>query len=77
MPRQDLRWQDSLLDRLDLAPLPAIDPAAVLQRLGHDKKSVGGEPRWVLLARRGEPRPGQRVPPDLVRTALEEVLSAP
>ena len=77
LPEEDLRWQDGLLDRIDLAPLPAIDPAAVLQRLGHDKKSVGGEPRWVLLARRGEPRLGQRVPPDLVRAALEEVLSTP
>jgi 3-dehydroquinate synthase len=77
LPLADLEWQDRLLDGIDLSPLPAIDPAAVLQRLGHDKKSVGGEPRWVLLARRGEACPGQRVPPDLVSATLEEVLSTP
>ena len=46
----------------------------VLRRLGHDKKAVGGEVRWVLLARRGEPVTDQRVPADLVRETLEEVL---
>ena len=51
----DREWQDRLLDRLGLRPLPPVQPAAVLRRLGHDKKAVGGEVRWVLLARRGEP----------------------
>jgi 3-dehydroquinate synthase len=71
---RDLDWQDRLLDRLGLQPLPPVDPAAVLHRLGHDKKSVGGEVRWVLLAGRGEPLVDQRVPDSLVREMLEEVL---
>ena len=72
----DLQWQDRLLDRIGHQPLPPVDPAAVLQRLGLDKKAVGGELRWVLLARRGEPVVDQRVPADLVRETLEEVLNA-
>jgi 3-dehydroquinate synthetase len=71
---RDLQWQDRLLDRLGLQPLPPVDPAAVLHRLGHDKKSVGGEVRWVLLAGRGEPLVDQRVPDSLVRAMIEEVL---
>ncbi|MGA2282446.1 MAG: 3-dehydroquinate synthase [Candidatus Dormibacteria bacterium] len=77
LPAADLAWQDRVLDRLGLEGLPPIDPVAVMHRLGHDKKSVGGEVRWVLLARRGEPLLDQRVPADLVRSTLEEVLSTP
>jgi 3-dehydroquinate synthetase len=75
-PAAEIEWQDALLDRLRLRPLPAIDADEVLRRLGHDKKAVAGRPRWVLLARRGEPRPGQLVPGDLVAATLREVLSA-
>jgi 3-dehydroquinate synthase len=70
----DLAWQNRLLDRLGHQALPPVEPAAVLRRLGYDKKAVGGEVRWVLLARRGEPVVDQRVPADLVRETLEEVL---
>jgi len=76
LPLADLEWQDLLLDRLGLPPLPPLDPAAVLRRLGHDKKSVSGEARWVLLARRGEPVLDQRVPEELVKETIEEVLTA-
>lgn len=74
LPRADLEWQDRLLDRIGLHPLPPIDAEAVLRRLGHDKKAVGGEPRWVLLARRGQPQVDQRVPAELVRATVAEVL---
>jgi 3-dehydroquinate synthase len=74
LPLADLEWQDRILDRLALPPLPTLEPAAVLRRLAHDKKSVGGEARWVLLAHRGDPLLDQRVPADLVRSTLEEVL---
>jgi 3-dehydroquinate synthetase len=74
LPRADLEWQDRILDRIGLQPLPPVEPAAVLSRLGHDKKAVGGELRWVLLSRRGEPILDQRVPDGLVRETLEEVL---
>ncbi|MGD1053357.1 MAG: 3-dehydroquinate synthase [Candidatus Dormibacteria bacterium] len=76
LPLRDLEWQDRLLDRIGLHPLPAVEPAAVVRRLGHDKKAVGGEVRWVLLSRRGEPVLDQRVPAELVRETLEEVLQA-
>ena len=72
----DLEWQDRLLDRIGLQPLPPVDAAAVLDRLGLDKKAVGGEVRWVLLARRGEPVLDQRVAAEFVRETLEEVLQA-
>ncbi len=75
MPLADLEWQNRLLQRLELPGLPPIDPDAVLRRLGHDKKADGGEPRWVLLTRRGEPRIGQRVPGDLVRETVSDVLA--
>jgi len=71
----ELAWQDRLLDRLGLPPPPPVEPAELLRRLGHDKKSVGGEVRWVLLARRGEPVIDQHVPAGLVRETLLEVLS--
>jgi len=74
LPRADLEWQDRLLDRIGLPRLHGLDPEAVLRRLSHDKKSVGGDPRWVLLARRGEPLIDQRVPAQLVRETLMEVL---
>jgi 3-dehydroquinate synthase len=77
LPLGDLEWQDHVLDRLGFRALPPVEPAAVLRRLGLDKKSVGGEVRWVLLARRGEPVLDQRVPADLVRETLEEVLVTP
>jgi 3-dehydroquinate synthase len=76
LPVVDLEWQDDLLDRLALPPLPALDPGAVLRRLGHDKKSVGGEARWVLLAHRGDPLVDQRAPAALVRATVQEVLQA-
>jgi shikimate kinase/3-dehydroquinate synthase len=75
LPVADLDWQERLLDRLRLRELPAIHPQAVLRRLGHDKKADGGEPRWVLLSRRGEPRINQRVPETLVRDTLSKVLA--
>jgi shikimate kinase/3-dehydroquinate synthase len=74
LPARDLAWQDRLLDRLGLPPLPPVDPDEVVARLGRDKKSVGGEPRWVLLGGRGLPRVGQRVPAELVRATITEVL---
>jgi shikimate kinase/3-dehydroquinate synthase len=74
LPAADLDWQDRLLDRIGLPALPPVDPEAVLRHLGHDKKAEGGELRWVLLARRGEPRFGERVPPLLVRATLTDVL---
>ncbi len=75
LPPADLEWQERLLDRLDMPSLPAVEPLALLRHLGLDKKAVGGEARWVLLAGRGEPVIDQQVPAALVRETLLEVVS--
>jgi shikimate kinase/3-dehydroquinate synthase len=49
---------------------PGIEPGAVLAAMRHDKKRVGGEPRFVLLEAVGAPLAGQRVPDELVRAAV-------
>jgi 3-dehydroquinate synthase len=68
---------ERLLDRLDLArsPLP-IDPAAILEALGRDKKHAGGELRWVLPTATGsEVRSG--VPDAVVQAVLGELIRGP
>jgi shikimate kinase / 3-dehydroquinate synthase len=50
-----------------------VDLDAVLEALGRDKKRTAEGIQFVLLARPGEPRPGQRVDADSVRSAVEEL----
>lgn len=45
----------------------------VLARLGVDKKSEGGAPRWVVLRAIGTAEWGVRVPPSVIETLLSEV----
>jgi len=69
--------QDRLLRNLGLlAPLPALDPDAVLEFVYRDKKVREGKIRWALPAA----EPGacvvrDDVPVDLVRAVLERTLS--
>ncbi|HXT36872.1 MAG TPA: 3-dehydroquinate synthase family protein, partial [Chloroflexota bacterium] len=69
--------QDRLLRNLGLlAPLPALDPDAILDFVYRDKKVRDGKIRWALPAA----EPGacvvrDDVPVDLVRTVLERTLS--
>ena len=52
---------------------PAVDVDAVLDAVERDKKRTEGGVGFVLLAEPGDPRSGQRVPPDELRAAVEEL----
>ena len=53
-----------------------LDERAILRAIASDKKSVGGQLRWVLLERIGRARivGGQEIPPHVVRAALRAAL---
>jgi shikimate kinase / 3-dehydroquinate synthase len=53
---------------------PAVEPEAILQALERDKKRDADGVRFVLLSQPGRPREGQRVEPDRVREAIEELI---
>jgi 3-dehydroquinate synthase len=57
-----------------LAERPAASHAKLIDAMRHDKKSLSGEPRWVLLREIGRADYGRRVEPSIVRAALAEVL---
>lgn len=68
--------QDGLLAGVGLPePLPQVRLEDVLAALAHDKKSAGGQVRWVLPRELGRAEPGHLVPDDLVRTVLEELVA--
>ncbi len=52
---------------------PRVDPARVLEAISRDKKATRDGVGFVLLQRPGEPRWGERVDPDRVRAAVEEL----
>jgi len=74
----DLRDEvESVLCRLDL-PV-GIDPDsfdvdAILDALQRDKKRTAAGVGFVLLSEPGQPRPGQLINPDRVKSAVEELL---
>lgn len=53
-----------------------LDERAILQSIASDKKSMGGQVRWVLLERLGRARivGGREIPQRVVRAALRAVL---
>jgi shikimate kinase / 3-dehydroquinate synthase len=53
---------------------PELAPQAILEALERDKKRDAEGVRFVLLSEPGAPREGQRVEPDRVREAIEELL---
>ena len=65
----DLLERHRLPTRLD----PAIDVESVLAAVELDKKRTADGVGFVLLERVGEPAIGQRVDPDSVRAAVEEL----
>ena len=66
---------ERLLDRFQLGMAPlALDPAAVLDTLGLDKKHAAGALRWVLPTHDGWAIDAE-VPEDLVRETAESVLA--
>ncbi len=69
--------QDRLLASRGLpGPLPRLPLESVLGALADDKKARAGEVRWVLLRAMGSAEPGHLVPPEIVRAAVAEILSA-
>jgi shikimate kinase/3-dehydroquinate synthase len=66
---RDLLDRHGLPTRLD----PAIDVGSILVTIELDKKRTAGEVGFVLLERAGEPAIDQRVEPDSVRAAVEEL----
>jgi shikimate kinase/3-dehydroquinate synthase len=52
---------------------PAVDVDTVIEATGRDKKRTAEGVGFVLLAEPGDPRPGQRVEPDALRGAVEEL----
>jgi shikimate kinase/3-dehydroquinate synthase len=72
----DLRDQvgDILASHSLPTSLPAeIETTAVLEAIERDKKRTADGVGFVLLERPGEPRAGQRVEPEAVRAAVEEL----
>jgi 3-dehydroquinate synthase len=75
--REVVEEQEELLEAFGLpGPLPEVRIADVLAALPRDKKSLGGEVRWVLPRELGRAEPGHRAGADVVRAVLEEVLPA-
>jgi shikimate kinase / 3-dehydroquinate synthase len=66
---RDLLNRHGLPTRLD----PGIEVEAVVTAAAFDKKRAADGVGFVLLERPGEPAIGQRVDPDAVRAAVEEL----
>jgi 3-dehydroquinate synthase len=70
--------QDRLLAAFGLPGGAVATPLeSVLEALPRDKKSESGRPRWVLPRAIGRAEAGHDVPPEVLREALTDVLSAP
>jgi shikimate kinase/3-dehydroquinate synthase len=54
---------------------PGVDPAAVVELVGRDKKRRGGRVPFVLVEAPGAVTPGHDVPEDELRAAVEEVCA--
>ncbi len=67
----------ALLARLDLPPLPPLDPDVLLPLLARDKKAREDGLAWVLPAALGSGRVVAGVPPEEVRDALVPFLADP
>ena len=59
-----------------LPPADDLNRQTIINALAHDKKSIGGEIKWVLLKRIGQPVivRGKEISPQLLRQALSEGL---
>jgi 3-dehydroquinate synthase len=64
----------SLLKKFSLPVTAAgIDKNLVWELLRMDKKTIGGDLRWVLLSAPGNPLVSREAPPDLVKKILEKI----
>lgn len=67
----------ALLARLDLPPLPPLDPAELISHMMRDKKARESGLVWVLPARLGEGRMTSGVPWEEVSAELGDLLRDP
>lgn len=77
LPAADGERLRALLARLDLPPLPSLDPADLGAAMARDKKARESGPVWVLPARLGEGRAVPDVGAAEVRRELEAFLADP
>jgi len=76
-PRDDVAWQDAVLQRCGLGALPAgVDAQRVVAATRADKKSRAGAVRWVLLDRLGAASFGHVVPEEAALEAIGTVARA-
>lgn len=74
LDREAVELQRSLLLRFGLpVTCPGVDTNAVLKGIELDKKVHEKAVRWVLLRGIGEAVVGHDVPPDVVRSSIEEI----
>lgn len=66
-----------LLERLELPPLPALDPAALLDLMARDKKARESGLTWVLQRDLGEGEMVEGLPAAEVAAQLADFLRAP
>ena len=67
----------ALLRRLELPPLPALDPAQLVALMGRDNKAREGGLTWVLAAAAGEGRMASDIPAAEVAAELGPFLADP
>ena len=77
LPAETAARTRALLARLDLPPLPPLDPDVLLPLLARDKKAREDGLAWVLPAALGSGRVVAGVPPEEVRDALVPFLADP
>lgn len=77
LPAEAAARTRALLARLDLPPLPPLDPDVLLPLLARDKKAREDGLAWVLPAALGSGRVVAGVPPEEVRDALVPFLADP
>ncbi|HSL83567.1 MAG TPA: 3-dehydroquinate synthase family protein, partial [Thermoanaerobaculia bacterium] len=77
LPEADASRLRALLARLELPPLPPLDPDALLHAMARDKKARESGLVWVLPARLGEGRAVTGIGEEEVRRELEAFLRDP
>jgi 3-dehydroquinate synthase len=65
----------AIIDRYGLAARkPGLDVDGIIGHMAYDKKNFGGSINFVLLDGPGKPRINQRIPVDLLKSVMKEIL---